>query len=51
MYRRLRHTVVTATVIAPLLGLATQPGHGAERPRTQLAARSFELVEVSTPNR
>jgi hypothetical protein len=49
MYCRLRHTVVTATVITPLLGLATQPGNGAERPRTQLAARSFELVEVSMP--
>jgi membrane-bound lytic murein transglycosylase A len=49
MHRRLRHTVVTAIVITPLLGLPGQPGHGAERPRTQLAARSFELVEVSTP--
>jgi membrane-bound lytic murein transglycosylase A len=47
--RHLRHTVVTAAVITPLLGLPAQPGHGAERSRTQLAARSFELVEVSTP--
>jgi hypothetical protein len=49
MHRPPRQTVVTATVLTALLGLAAHPGHGAERPRIQLAARSFELVEVSTP--
>jgi hypothetical protein len=32
----------------PLLGLPAQSGQGAERPRTQLAARSFELIEEPT---
>ena len=29
-------------ILLPLLGLPGQPGHGEERPKTQLAARSFE---------
>ena len=45
MYRRLRYFVVAAAIVTPLLGL---PGHGAARPRTQLAAHSFEPDDIST---
>jgi peptidoglycan lytic transglycosylase A len=46
MYRRLRYAVVTAAVVTPLLGL---PGHGAERARAQLAARSLEPTTNQSP--
>jgi membrane-bound lytic murein transglycosylase A len=49
MYQRLRHAIGIVAVFTPLLGLPAQSGQGAERPRTQLAARSFELVEEPTP--
>jgi len=46
MYHSLQCAVVTTAVLTPLFGL---PGHAAERPRLQLAARSFEPVEIATP--
>jgi membrane-bound lytic murein transglycosylase A len=46
MYRRLRYAVVAAAIVTPLLGL---PGHGVERPRAQLVARSLKPDDVSTP--
>ena len=45
MYRRLRYSILAAAIVTPLLGL---PGHGAARPRTQLAAHSFEPDDIST---
>jgi peptidoglycan lytic transglycosylase A len=48
MVQRLRHAIVIVAVVTPLLGLPAQSSQGAERPRTQLAARSFELVEEPT---
>ena len=49
MYRRLRYAVAAAGIVAPLLGLLGQPGHGAERSTAQLVARSLELDDVSSP--
>jgi membrane-bound lytic murein transglycosylase A len=46
MYRRLRNAGVAATFLTLLLGL---PSYGAKRPSARLPARSFESVEVSTP--
>jgi membrane-bound lytic murein transglycosylase A len=48
MHQRLRHAIVLVAVVAPLLGLAAQSGRGAERAKTRLAARTFELVEEPT---
>ncbi len=48
MVQRLRHAIVIVAAVTPLLGLPAQSGQGAERPRIQLAARSFELVEEPT---
>ena len=48
MRQRLQHAIVLAAVVAPFLGLAAQSGQGAERAKTRLAARTFELVEEPT---
>ena len=48
MVQRLQHAIVIVAVVTPLLGLPAQSGQGAERPRTQLAARSVELIEEPT---
>jgi membrane-bound lytic murein transglycosylase A len=48
MYQGLRQAIVIVAVVTPLLGLSAQSVQGAERPRTQLAARSFELIEEPT---
>jgi membrane-bound lytic murein transglycosylase A len=48
MVQRLQHAIVIVAVVTPFLGLPAQTGQGAERPRTQLAARSVELIEEPT---
>ena len=48
MYQGLQHAIVIVAVVTPLLGLSAQSVQGAERPRTQLAARSVELIEEPT---
>ena len=49
MYRSLRYAVVAAGVVTPLLGLSAQPGHGTERSKPQLVARSLVPDDVPRP--